>query len=1763
MFFIISSLYYHNFNIYKNWNLGPSEALNVSSRYLFIGSGSRVIIFDFNYDTLTSISFNDCVKDIKIYNDSLMFVCSDNEGIYKVNISNIFSPIILDSLKLMGSSSAFFLTDSNIFVACGDNGVYIIDYNFGIIDSFDTPGFANSIYVKDSLLFVANMWSGIQILKIGDSIIPIGDYDTPGIAYSITLLDSFLYIGDYTNGILILNIIDPVHPILVKQITTDGPVQYLKIKNNVLYAAVSNFLALYNLDNPANPVKISNTNSACYKFDVEDTILITSSYFFGVDFYSISNINNPLLLYSLKTPLSPYDFSSIDSLLFLACGYYGVELFCNNNPLISYSTPSFTSGINFSNNFLFIANRWGGFLSVNFSDLYNPFLSDQIDLSGNEYKLKIKENYAYVASISGGLRIVDISDPYNLFEKGYYLSTNAYDVDVCDSISAIARYDYGVDIVNIKNKLSPHLITTIPCYRYVESCVIFDNKLFFTDADSGVQIYDISNPENPSYINRIRGLNANDIYILGHFIYISSTYDGVKVFDIFNPSNPKYYGDFVLYDKNISVYAYPPFLFAGTEKIGLWILTPDSSDIMPIYIKKIFVNNKEFPVWSNKDSMKISFLLSDNDPKKVFLKYCKEPFNLNDTNLSFLFSETISISPRFEGIDTLYFWFEDTMGNVDYRLNKYCVIKYDTTKPSSSSLLSPYDSEFINMDKVFLWTHSFDALSGVKNYIIQFDTLPSFSEPFLSEEVSDTFWSNLNLIIPNRWIFWRVLGVDSAGNISEPSQIYSFYLDNIPPYTPESIKVDGIPFISQWKKDSIFNISFYANDISGISKVLIKEGSPPISNFDTTSSFNNFPFDYIYNGEGIESVWVWLVDGAGNTDFNNSSFFILRRDTTPPDTLLNLTLEPDKWTNKDTFFLRWQIPPDLSGIFKIFFKIDSSPQNNYDTTFSINPDTSLIYILPYDGIHRLFIWSLDSALNCDFTKNNFVQLKLDRIKPEPPSPISPPNNSFISVNPLLEWSIPYDSISGINNFILLLDTTLSFVEPILSETTFKESLFISNELPEGKFIYWEVFSVDSASNISEHSDIFSFYIDKIPPFAPESIFVDNLYKISKWKNDSIYNIMVKEAISQSKSDTSGISRILYKLGNHPSFNYDTSGSSLTNNFSLKFKKEGIESVWVWLVDGAGNTDFNNSSFCIIRRDTTPPDTLLFLSISPEEWSSNDTFIIKFKTPQDLSGLSYISMKMKEIPENAYDTNLTFSPVDSTIISFFEDGLVNIYFWSFDSAGNNNFNLYQKRKLKRDTSVPLFNRIVYNDSLNENDTIFISLDISDSISGIKDAFLEIKNYNLGQTFRRFIPISSPNSFVLPYEYESNSRISLKLYDYAMNRNSFELNFKIYKNNIILRDTMGNKILFPSNRWIIVSSPIISGLRLSDNFSYLGEIGKDYLLGKVKDTIFIGRNSSDFVDSLKFGEGVFLKTLSGNAYIKFSNGFIDNTKEVYYMQVKKGWNIFGNPFLFTLKRNQILKDGKVLNHLWGFEEDWKLYDSIKPFTGALIYSEEDDTIFIYPDKTFEIEDILKIPYLNIQFYNDSIKDNSNYLILSKIDKTLWVREPPFLTSIVSFNVDGSRYAIVSLDTTPINIFKLELKEKGNLLFNIVGEFKDDIYVINKDNLYHINDFLSLRDIEDEFSIIIGDSSEIAEHIGRKIYFKGKTIYNSEIDFSLILKKDEEVKIFIYDLAGRNIYRYEGILSKGFNNINTGISHNGVYFLKVLCGDEKISKKMILIR
>jgi M6 family metalloprotease-like protein len=441
-------------------------------------------------------------------------------------------------------------------------------------------------------------------------------------------------------------------------------------------------------------------------------------------------------------------------------------------------------------------------------------------------------------------------------------------------------------------------------------------------------------------------------------------------------------------------------------------------------------------------------------------------------------------------------------------------------------------------------------------------------------------------------------------------------------------------------------------------------------------------------GSGIHAVYVWLVDGMGNINQTKWDRTYLYYDGNAPDRPKSVVVNPGAWTSVNSFDINWTNPVDLTFVSGVYYKMDIAPSANDDGIFVSQINVTNLTSLSVSGdadIHPIWLWLADGMSKANYTNSTMEYIYYDATPPVAPQNISATPVNWSNINNFnVTWENPDDLSGVVGAYYKLNDPPIS-----ASDGTFFAGEDISeingiSVVSEGMHTIY-VWLIDNASNINHLNQAgTNVYYDISPPNPPTNVIASP----PGWTQSNLFSFNWTNPVG----DLSGVNGVYYKVGSIPSNDRDgiyIEGKDINNLTDIVINKEGSYIVYFWLNDTAGNVDnkYHNTTF--IHRDITPPGKPGKFIVTPDSWTNQNNFSVRWVNPIDLSGIAGAYYKL-DIPPTSNEDGIYVK--GSKINQFTEitvdgDGAHTIYIWLTDNANNTDFNNFNTTVLKYDILSP--------------------------------------------------------------------------------------------------------------------------------------------------------------------------------------------------------------------------------------------------------------------------------------------------------------------------------------------------------------------------------------------------------------------------------------------------------------------------------------------
>lgn len=130
---------------------------------------------------------------------------------------------------------------------------------------------------------------------------------------------------------------------------------------------------------------------------------------------------------------------------------------------------------------------------------------------------------------------IEIEPPLSLLISQYQTPGQAESVFVSGNFAYLADGFSGIQIFDVSQPENPKLIGSYDTLGYSEDIFVLKNLAFIADKDGGFLILNVSDPKNPKEISRYKPISAEGVFVSGKHAFLAYSWWGLKIFDVSNP----------------------------------------------------------------------------------------------------------------------------------------------------------------------------------------------------------------------------------------------------------------------------------------------------------------------------------------------------------------------------------------------------------------------------------------------------------------------------------------------------------------------------------------------------------------------------------------------------------------------------------------------------------------------------------------------------------------------------------------------------------------------------------------------------------------------------------------------------------------------------------------------------------------------------------------------------------------------------------------------------------------------------------------------------------------------------------------------------------------------------------------------------------------------------------------------------------------------------------------------------------------------------
>lgn len=487
-------------------------------------------------------------RSLTVQNDLAYIGCGMQIEI--VDFSNSNSPVLLGTFPIPGDQG-YIARD----IAIVGNYAYVAAGNIWIIDISDPSNpseivryqtnnyrnYARGLVVKDTLIYIADAdaispsyKSRLTIINISNPSAPeaVANVSFYGSAGYIEVSENFAYISAGKGGLVIYNISFPNNPTMIGCYPTPGHASALEMVGDYIYLS----------DN----IDVWSEETSLPNCDTQPSTALPGDF----QILDVSDNSNPALKGSYRTsgPITKIITSKDLAYVTFGEGAGGGAIIDISKPdaleIVSYfETSGYPENLVLSDNYLFILDYFNDLQIIDLTDIKNPTLVGSCDTPNYSSGLAIKGSYAYVSNPYYGLLAFDVSNPtLPSYTVHCHTPGAAWDVAI-HGIRAFIADGSSMQVVDISmpdnpvvvNSFTPN-IEPIGRYIYID---IKGNRAYLYSQNGRVEIIDIKNPLSPSLMGHVDGLGGSYcLTVADNNAFLAMTDGGIYAVNISNPIDP-------------------------------------------------------------------------------------------------------------------------------------------------------------------------------------------------------------------------------------------------------------------------------------------------------------------------------------------------------------------------------------------------------------------------------------------------------------------------------------------------------------------------------------------------------------------------------------------------------------------------------------------------------------------------------------------------------------------------------------------------------------------------------------------------------------------------------------------------------------------------------------------------------------------------------------------------------------------------------------------------------------------------------------------------------------------------------------------------------------------------------------------------------------------------------------------------------------------------------------------------------------------------
>ncbi len=523
-----------------HWPYGSSFSIHSDGTYLYAGSGSAVIIYkirtDGQLDSVSEIKTNSRVLKI-LTSGTNLFIANQGDGLKIYSIENINKPLFISQVN-----SNYDMMD----IVVRGNYVYAADGWYG-----GESGYTYSFQGKFKIIDISNITN--PIIK--------SDNDMGGECTSVYVKGAYAYVISIAyaswdgmhSKLSIFDVSNATVPVLQGSIDLGAPIGRtddmgdITIAGNYAFVTFGTAVKQIDVSNNQSPI-LKNTialqnNSYAFRIEQSDSNLIICDRYKGLIKIRITDPSAPQAPVYYTLPGQQMDISFAQGYIYIASESQGINVLNSSTfaQITNIKKGHCPTHLLIDGDRLYLADGNNG-IKIFKRSATGLVLSGIWSSNANSYgPLAIKGNYLFVGQGSSLTKVIDVSNPGSPQSKASIVSSpdSVTDLHINNNRLFLSQINDGISIYDITNPVASSKLGSFKPRGSTFRCKTSGNYAYVASDSGGLRVYNVSNPVSASEVGYYDPAGfCYDLELAGKYAYMAASSQGILVLDISDPSGP-------------------------------------------------------------------------------------------------------------------------------------------------------------------------------------------------------------------------------------------------------------------------------------------------------------------------------------------------------------------------------------------------------------------------------------------------------------------------------------------------------------------------------------------------------------------------------------------------------------------------------------------------------------------------------------------------------------------------------------------------------------------------------------------------------------------------------------------------------------------------------------------------------------------------------------------------------------------------------------------------------------------------------------------------------------------------------------------------------------------------------------------------------------------------------------------------------------------------------------------------------------------------